>query len=152
MPDRPDSVTGLGRRDFCKTGMASAALIARPASLSAHALDRQPGLILFDRRSAAATALARQWQRESRAALIAFAGDMTDVWLAKLHGRWDQRTPAIGGLTSPESLFCLERLAWDAGQRVHWRQPLAPDGDLVIHRWLIAPKAGSAQLPSGDRG
>lgn len=46
---------------------------------------------------------------------------MTGLWRDNLAPLWRNGTGAVIGLTAPEALFQIERLAWDAGQRVVWR-------------------------------
>jgi len=67
------------------------------------------------------------------------AGDVTDVWFNDLDLRW-RRTPApIAGLTTVGALFCLERLAWDAGMRLHFRADHRCFADGHVEHVLQAP-------------
>ena len=60
-----------------------------------------------------------------------FHGDITNVWFRELAPVWRSLANrdmavatadmAIAGLTQYGALFCLERLAWDAGMRVVYR-------------------------------
>lgn len=44
--------------------------------------------------------------------------DLTDLYFKHLAPQWQQAPRAVAGLTRVAPLFCLERLAWDAGLRV----------------------------------
>lgn len=57
------------------------------------------------------------------------SGDITDIWYNDLHARWHQHPAAVGGLTAYGAIFCLERLAWDAGMRVVFRVDHHPRTD-----------------------
>jgi len=73
----------------------------------------------------------------------AIRGDVTQVWFHELSVRWKRGPAAIAGLTTPQSLFVLERLAWDVGMRVTVRETNATP----LVRWLIAsPNAGDRPL------
>src|ERR1700681_3489325 len=48
-------------------------------------------------------------------------GDVTELWFHELAPRWRVQPAPIAGLTAADALFCLERLAWDAGLRVAYR-------------------------------
>ena len=71
----------------------------------------------------------------------AIRGDITNVWFRELSPRWRRSPAAITGVTTAQTLFVLERLAWDAGMRVTFRDrvPAAP-----VVRWVIG-------LPDKDR-
>ncbi len=66
----------------------------------------------------------------------AICGDVTDLWFNELSVRWKQGPAPIAGLTARNSLFCLERLAWDASMRVVSR---SEDSKSQLVAWLIAP-------------
>jgi hypothetical protein len=62
----------------------------------------------------------------------AISGDVTSLWYNDLHFQWRHGSGVIAGLTGASALFCLERLAWDAGHRVVLRvdHARAPEGGL----------------------
>ena len=95
--------------------------------------------VLFDQRFAAARAFGReaQWRGES---VHGFDGDITDIWYHDLHPRWQRGPAAIAGLTAHGALFCLERLAWDAGMRVVQRAEQKYTGHEPLYSWVIAPR------------
>lgn len=59
--------------------------------------------------------------RRLGAPVHAIRGDITSLWYDDLYVRWRNGAAAIAGLTAHGALFCLERLAWDAGMRVVFR-------------------------------
>jgi hypothetical protein len=63
-------------------------------------------------------------------------GDITALWYHDLYFHWRNEPTPIAGITTSESLFCLELLARDAGLRVTSRRAL--DERLVA--WSIGPK------------
>jgi hypothetical protein len=107
------------------TGLASMAHASAPISVQRAVYDDR----FTEGLSFAREATARGWPLRS------IRGDVTDLWFHDLHGLWKQGPAPVAGLTAPNSLFCLERLAWDAGLRVVSRQELehAP-----LISWLIA--------------
>jgi hypothetical protein len=91
--------------------------------------------LIFDRRLAAGVDFGREAGRlRGTQALHAIEGDVTDLWYHDLHPRWIRQPEAIAGLTAHGAIFCLERLAWDAGMRVVFRvdHHEQPDGS-VLH-------------------
>jgi hypothetical protein len=66
-------------------------------------------------------------------------GDVTDVWFNDLDLRWRQGPAPIAGLTTVGALFCLERLAWDAGMRLHFRADHRCFADGRVEHVLRAP-------------
>jgi hypothetical protein len=66
-------------------------------------------------------------------------GDVTDLWYHDLALRWRTRPAPIAGLTTVGALFCLERLAWDAGMRLHWRAEHRCYGDGRVEHLLPSP-------------
>jgi hypothetical protein len=68
-------------------------------------------------------------------AVHAIRGDMTDLWYHDLHPKWKTGPAAIAGLTAHGPLFCLERLSWDFGMRVSFREQRPGD----LYSWVIAP-------------
>jgi hypothetical protein len=67
------------------------------------------------------------------------AGDVTDVWFNELALRWRAGPAPIAGLTTVGALFCLERLAWDAGMRLQWRADHRLYRDGRVEHALQAP-------------
>ena len=77
--------------------------------------------IVFDERFEAGRRFGAEAQRLG-APVHAIQGDITSLWYDDLYLRWRNHGPApIAGLTAHGALFCLERLAWDAGMRVVYR-------------------------------
>lgn len=65
----------------------------------------------------------------------AIRGDVTDLWYNDLDLRWRAGPAPIAGMTTGDSLFCLERLAWDRGMRVVFRaEHHCLPGGLTEHR------------------
>ena len=126
------------RREILKAGLiggvlplgvlASAARAAEPLQVHRAVHDSR----YASGRAFAAEAEARGWTT------AAIEGDVTQLWYHDLALRWRQGPAAIAGVTQTNSLFVLERLAWDAGMRVIARTAL-PHEPLVS--WLIAPPA-----------
>jgi hypothetical protein len=73
--------------------------------------------------------------------LSAIDGDVTDVWYKDLALRWRTGPAPIAGLTTVGALFCLERLAWDAGMRLHLRADHRCFADGRVEHLLQAPAA-----------
>jgi hypothetical protein len=64
----------------------------------------------------------------------AISGDVTSLWYTDLYFCWQRGSTVIAGLTGASALFCLEKLAWDAGHRVVLRVDHAPlEGGGVKH-------------------
>jgi hypothetical protein len=63
-------------------------------------------------------------------------GDVTGFWARELEGRWRNGAVALSGVTTHQTLHCLELLAASRRARVTTR---APVGELVA--WTIAPVA-----------
>ncbi len=130
----------MDRRTFC-LGSAAAAFYGRadrafPAGVGAGpaaalALDQ----VLFDSRfieCRSFAAAARGFGRRT----VAFDGDVTRVWHDTLRPRWAAGCGAIGGITTPSGLFCLEQLAKD-----HWRRVLVRievPGQAALVSWVIS--------------
>ncbi|MBI2992843.1 MAG: hypothetical protein HYY48_01545 [Gammaproteobacteria bacterium] len=76
--------------------------------------------VIFDERFGHSLAFAAQAER-LRVLTRAIRGDVTDVWYNDLDPRWGEGPAAIAGMTTGDSLFCLERLAWDRGMRAVFR-------------------------------
>jgi hypothetical protein len=122
--------------------VAATSLLASPAIVRAFETSRDaPFRAIYDERfpealNAARTAKNRGWP------VRIIHGDPTDVWYNELSVRWKQGPASVVGLTGSDSLFVLERLAWDAGLRVVERQ-IGSATDLIS--WTIAsPRLGAA--------
>ena len=119
------------RRQFVGTGAAALAVAALPATQWQSSQLPTPYRALYDERFEdgrrfATDALSRGWITR------AIRGDVTQVWFHELSVRWKRGAAPIAGVTTPQSLFVLERLSWDVGMRVTVRDTT---GQLV--RWLI---------------
>ena len=124
------------RRQILKAGFAGSLLPL--GALGSAARAAEPLSIhraVYDSRFAAARAFAAQAKLRGWTT-AAIQGDVTDLWYHDLHARWRQGPAAVAGVTAANSLFVLERLAWDAGLRVTSRKQL-PNEPLVA--WLISP-------------
>ena len=126
------------RRELLQAGLAASVL---PMDLIARQARAQAPLAIhraiYDDRFDAGRAFAAQ-ARQRGWTTRAIRGDVTDLWYHELSVRWRQGPAPIAGLTAKNSLFCLERLAWDAGMRVVSR---AEDPKSQLVAWLIAPRA-----------
>jgi|WetSurMetagenome_2_1015567.scaffolds.fasta_scaffold96962_2 hypothetical protein len=124
------------RRELLKAGAAGSVLpLSGLASMARASEPLAVQRAVYDDRFAEGLAFAREaggrgWP------LRAIRGDVTDLWFHDLHGLWKQGPAPVAGLTARDSLFCLERLAWDAGLRVVSREEAA--GSPLVS-WLIAP-------------
>ncbi len=137
--------------------------------------------VLFDSRFAQAREFGAEGAR-LQMNVRGFDGDITNVWFRELAPVWRSianremavatADMAIAGLTQYGALFCLERLAWDAGMRVVYRAehalegpapriatlartrnstvaPLGPHSAAdTLLSWIIAPKDWRQSLPS----
>jgi len=116
------------RREFLQVGIAALALpISASAALSPRAapLESAPDAtplykVIFDERFAQSIAFGARAQSLGLP-VYSIRGDITDLWFHDLDAQWKMSPIAIGGLTAPGALFCLERLAWDHGMRVVFR-------------------------------
>jgi len=146
------------RREFLQAGVAACAV---PVALSARtaAATALPGknplesgqmrfhLVVFDERFSEGVLFARHFERLG-IAVRPIRGDMTRVWLDEIEPCWSRRPVSIAGLTAHGPLFCLERLAWDYGMRVVFRDEhaQASDGQMIqtepLFSWVIAPVPG----------
>ncbi len=100
--------------------------------------------VVSDVRFAESVAFGRQAEHLGTA-VVRINGDITDFWFNDLSIRWKESKVAIAGLTAHGPIFCLERLAWDHGMRVVFREDLAgPQGPAlpgdVLVSWVIAPR------------
>lgn len=142
----------LNRRVFLEAGLAASALplLARAGPIAAvDAPVPQPPLSLYrtiaDERFQAGRGFATVAAR-SGAVVLGTSGDITDLWYEDLAPRWREQPAAIAGLTAADALFCLERLAWDAGLRVVYlgEHRELTDGSLRHRLWGPAPMNAAA--------
>lgn len=142
----------VSRRQVLQSGLAATSIplvagvsLAPHQSVHAKALEH-PALyrVLFDQRFPASREFGRaaQWQGQN---VQAFDGDVTHIWYHDLYPRWQRGPAAIAGLTAHGALFCLERLAWDVGMRVTYREEHHYRVHEPLYSWVIAPRAGVAQ-------
>jgi hypothetical protein len=113
-------------------GLATAARSA-PGAAPAMAAQRPLALhaVLVEADSPQANAFgSRLAARESTRVLAVPAGDVTSLWLQQIGPAWRRHPVAIAGLTSRNSLFCLEQLAALSGLRVlfHAEHIVLPGG------------------------
>jgi hypothetical protein len=125
------------RRQVLQIGLTGAALLpfARYADAWPAAADAAFYLVIFDARFPKSRQLAGTIAG-AFAPLAAIRGDVTALWYHDLYFAWQRDAAPVAGVTSTESLFCLELLARDAGMRVTHRQVV--DNDLVS--WAIGPR------------
>jgi len=126
----------LGAAAGLATAMETAA--AAPAELTSF------HMAVADTRFPESRAFAAEAQRAgNRIAWI--TGDITDLWYKELDLLWREKKAPIAGLTAYGAFFCLERLAWDRGLRVTFRDERQRTGSGhpdTLYRWIIAPKPG----------
>lgn len=135
------------RRQVLQIGLTGAALLPVAAYADAWPVHKdrpytqkdRPYTVVFDERFSKSRALARELAGPF-AQLAAIRGDVTALWYHELYFAWQKRPEPIAGVTTVESLFCLEMLARDAGLHVTHRQRV--DADLVS--WSIGPSARRA--------
>ena len=134
---------GLTRRQFAAAGTAAFAIATVPVALSISEAPLIPYRAIYDERFELARRFARN--ADSRGWITrAIRGDVTQIWFHDLAIRWQRGPAPIAGFTTQQSLFILERLAWDVGMRVTERKT-DPTTNLV--RWLIRlPDAGDPKL------
>jgi len=123
----------ISRREVLQGGVLIASVPLIPTALADPSLYR----VLFDQRFAASREFGAhaQWQGHT---VRGFNGDITNVWFEELRPKWRQGPAAIAGLTAHGALFCLERLAWDAGMRVRKSEELPSDSHESLYSWVIA--------------
>jgi hypothetical protein len=103
------------RREFLQGSAAVAALpLVSGAGLAPLTARSQPGLhkVLADERFKVTRGFAERIG-ERGGPLERTEGDVTSLWFNDLHHVWSKGPQSIAGLTGPDVLFCLERLAWD---------------------------------------
>ena len=116
----------IDRRQFIQASAASAALVGVAAAAASHSIRAEqglhPDLAVIDVRFPESRNFGRALQRRG-VTTHETRGDVTDLWYHTLHSRWSHRVfDPIAGLTAYSALFCLERLAWDHGMRVVYRE------------------------------
>lgn len=130
----------MKRREFLYFSAGASALSA--AGVAVPMLAGAPAIrihhVVYDERFADARHFAREAQVLGIPA-SAIRGDVTDLWYGQLSLRWRERPEAAAGLTSEDSLFCLEQLGRDHRMRVVFREPR---GGCVS--WVMAPVMGGA--------
>jgi hypothetical protein len=94
--------------------------------------------VVYDERFAESRTFGDEARRLG-APVHAIQGDVTSLWYDDLCVRWRNGAAAIAGLTAHGALFCLERLAWDAGMRVVFRADHKPTVDGSFHHSLQGP-------------
>jgi hypothetical protein len=123
----------LNRRSFIGTGGFALALAAVPVSWGLSAALPIPYRALYDERFAAGRAFSAEAARRGWITR-AIRGDITKVWFRELSPRWRLGPAPITGVTTPQTLFVLERLAWDVSLRVTSREEIAT---APLVRWAI---------------
>ncbi len=133
------------RRQILKAGLAaSAAPLGAFAFTDAEAHAAGPvHRAVYDERYASSRAFGRMAALKGWP-LAPIRGDITQLWFHDLALEWKRRPAAVAGLTGADSLFCLERLAWDAGLRVLWRSRDASSG---LVAWVIGPRPAAKSQP-----
>ncbi|PWT83754.1 MAG: hypothetical protein C5B57_06275 [Blastocatellia bacterium] len=134
------------RRDVLRIAVAGAVLLplasakesapARRDSLDTPANLDDAYKVIFDERFPASVAFALDVKRRG-IPIHGIRGDITALWYHDLYFHWRNDPTPIAGITTTESLFCLELLARDAGLRVTSRRAL--DERLVT--WSIGRRA-----------
>ena len=136
----------MNRRDFVISGTAATAGIvlaqlmppAQPGPSPAGAGGPATSLtVIYDARFPAARSFADGAEgRGYRSRSI--AGDVTSLWFDELQPVWARGDEPVLGMTTAQSLFCLEQLAWNHWKRVVSRieHRFEPNGS-VTHR-LVA--------------
>ncbi len=113
--------------------------------LAPRAPDRLPlHLAIIDVRFPGGRAFATA-MRERSVPVADYLGDVTSVWYERLDPVWRHAPITVGGLTTPGTLFCLERLAWNHSMRVIYRgtHSFLTDGSI---RHLLASSNRTAAL------
>jgi len=132
----------LNRRRFIGAGGIALAFATVPVSWGLTEESLTPYRALYDERFEAGLAFSaeaghRGWITR------AIRGDITTVWFRELSPRWRKSPAMITGVTTPQTLFVLERLAWDVGLRVTSREVGATT---PLVRWVIGlPQAQDRQ-------
>lgn len=134
------------RREVIQAAVAATALPFVAKLSSARAAGRMRfHAIVYDERFEAGVAFARRLQYPG-SDIQAIAGDITDLWYGDLYYRWRDEPVPIAGLTTHDSLFCLERLAWDHGLRLTYlAEHRQRSGGMAEHR-LSGPQSLSMDI------
>lgn len=129
---------------FCGSGRS--ALAAGFPSFTGLRLSR----VIYDSLIPQSRTFASQAKRY-RLPLLDIKGDVTDLWYNDLYGLWRRGPTAIAGLTASRTLFCLERLAWDAGLSVRFRVDHDAIGkDIRSFRSRVAHPRAASSTRFGD--
>jgi hypothetical protein len=125
------------RREFLQISLTGGALLAISDVPHAFGTDPPGGVYkaIFDQRFPESLAFANDMRRRG-IPTHGISGDVTALWYHDLHFAWQNGPIELAGVTTQESLFCLETLARDAGHRVTARR--TKDNGLVS--WTIAPR------------
>jgi hypothetical protein len=111
----------MNRRDFLKVGLTCGVVAGFNSNVIAASLDaaalRQPDLVIADNRFEASQRFGSEAARNGLP-LHVIDGDITALWFETLDPQWRRHPTIIAGMTAPQPLFCLERLAHDRGMRV----------------------------------
>jgi hypothetical protein len=132
----------VNRRDFCSSVVAATTLTTCSLGAAGGSWPREtdpataagPYRLIFDSRFQASRLLGAESARRGLAA-TAFNGDVTALWFHDLGPQWVASRAPVAGITTPETLLCLEQMARDAWMRVTVR----------------AEHAGSDAQPCGHR-
>jgi len=129
----------LTRREILSTASIVA---ASTMTLPRLAVDQTPSLPLYkiiaDENFELSTAFAGHAATRG-ADIHVGASDITSFWFHDLEPLWRHNPRPIAGLTTPEALFCLERLAWDHGMRVITRTEHRMRDEQVIEHSMQSP-------------
>jgi hypothetical protein len=141
------------RREFILGGLAGSAAVSLAGLPTARAwAEPHAGMaeragsaaplyrLIVDERFAVTQSLADA-ARSRGVAVSGITGDVTDLWFNDLALRWQRGPAPIAGLTTVGALFCLERLAWDAGMRLRFRADHRCFADGRVEHVLQAPAA-----------
>jgi len=133
----------VSRRAFLEIG-ATGAVFLPVALISRSQCARETAApfykAIFDERFPASIAFAQDLNRRG-VPVHGIRGDITALWYHDLYFQWKKGPAPIDGVTTSESLFCLELLARDAGLRVTRRQEL---GDGLVS-WSIGRRQTSSR-------
>lgn len=126
------------RRQFLGLGLAASVWpVVAPAMAPRRAREPlgSPGIYktVCDMRAAAGLVFAGR-MRDYGVPACGIMGDVTRVWYDDLALRWREAPAAIAGVTAPDTLFCLEQLAWDHRMRIVFRaeRVVAADGGMEL--------------------
>jgi hypothetical protein len=100
---------------FAVTGGLAASRAFAGAAFESRRLE--PQVAIFDEGFAEGRAFAKAASALGMSTR-AISGDVTALWYDDLYFRWQKHSAVVAGLTGASALFCLEKLAWDAGHRV----------------------------------